>query len=162
MSNVNATTQFAYTERITELKAELEGINRRIEAGQDATYLEGFRTGIRNNIMDLERKLNFLRDPDMMVGQGGTVALWSDCYPVTVLEVSSSGKSIKVQEDGFRRTDSNGLSEDQRYVYHRVSTNPVRTFTLRKTGRYVEQGSDAKSGPKLAVGERRAYRDPSF
>lgn len=96
------------------------------------------------------------------VGMGGTVLMWSDRYPVTVVEVSKSGKSVTVQDDTFTRTDKNGMSECQDYTFTPNPNGSKRVFTLRKNGRFVAEGSGMKTGEVLALGRRDRYYDYSF
>lgn len=157
MSNLN------YNNLYVDAVQECKKLRAMIDNGEgDTTIIEGMLKAKEEQVVELNRQAQFESVPSSMKGEGGTVSLWSDCYPVTVIEVSASGKQVKVQADGYRRTDDNGLSEDQRYDYYEVSTNPVEVFTKRSNGRFVRKGDDAKSGPRLSVGSRRAYRDPSF
>lgn len=95
------------------------------------------------------------------VGMGATVIMWSDRYAVTIVEVSPNGKSVKVQSDNYKRTDTNGMSENQSYEFSPNPDAPITTYTLRKNGRWVHQGS-SMNGQGLAIGFRDAYHDFSF
>ena len=91
------------------------------------------------------------------VGVGGTVMYWSDREPVTVIEVSPSGKTVKVQADSYTRVDTNGMSDAQRYEYERNPNGTVMTF------RYSAKWKAFKSGStKLVLGRRERYYDFSF
>jgi hypothetical protein len=92
------------------------------------------------------------------VGTGVTFHCGSDCYPYTVVEVKSPRKII-VQGDNWKRTDKNGISEDQTYEYTPNPNGERRVITLRKNGRWCEVGSNASSCP-YTVGHRRMYHDP--
>ena len=95
--------------------------------------------------------------PTPKVGDGVTILYWSDRYPATIVDVSMTGKTIKVREDHFKRTDKNGMSESQSYEY---SPNPdarERTFRLTKNG-WKELGGSCF----LSIIGRRAYLDPTF
>ena len=96
------------------------------------------------------------------VGQGATLLLWSDRKPATVVAVSRSGLKVTVQEDRATRTDENGMSESQSYTYERDPEGWTYTFTLRKNGSWVEEGSKMRSGTRLALGRREKYYDFSF
>lgn len=98
--------------------------------------------------------------PTIEVGTGVTYCVGTDRYPYTVVEVKSPRKLI-VQRDSWRRTDSNGLSEDQDYEFTPDPDGERRVITLRKNGRWYEVGAHASSCP-FTVGHRRAYFDPSF
>lgn len=96
------------------------------------------------------------------VGQGATILHWTDRSPATVVAVSKDGKTVTVQDDNYKRTDSNGMSECQDYEF---SPNPVgglTTFTLRRNGRWVVKGSGMNDGNRLSLGERDCYHDFSF
>lgn len=94
------------------------------------------------------------------VGMGATILYWTDRHACTITEVSKSGKFVRVVEDKAIRTDSNGMSDCQSYRYEPGEGSP-RTFTLRKNGAWVEQGSSMR-GTRLAIGARRHYYDYSF
>lgn len=102
------------------------------------------------------------KNPTPTVGMGATILMWSDRSPATVVEVSKSGKSVTVQSDDYRRTDSNGMSECQSYEYIINPNGSKRTFTLRKNGRWVAEGSSMSSGERLALGYKERYYDFSF
>jgi len=96
---------------------------------------------------------------------GATLCLHSDRYACTIIEVrkNANGEPIAVviQRDKAKRIDGNGMSECQKYEY---SPNPYalkRTFTLRKNGRWVEQGSKM-NGTSISIGVRKEYYDFSF
>lgn len=97
---------------------------------------------------------------EIKVGDGATKSVGSDRYPFTVVEVVSP-KKIKVQGDSFRRTDSNGLSESQTYEYTPNPDARIVVLTLRKNGRWIEQG-ESLNGSRYYIGARNAYQDPSF
>lgn len=94
------------------------------------------------------------------VGDGVTHGVGSDRYPFTVVEVISPRK-IVLQEDHFKRTDTNGLSESQTYEFTPNPNAPKVTVTLRSNGKWVQIGQPKKY-PGYYVGERSAYQDPSF
>jgi hypothetical protein len=94
------------------------------------------------------------------VGMGATILYWTDRNAATITEVGKSGKIVRVVEDVAIRTDENGMSDSQTYRYEPGTGSP-RTFTLRKNGAWVEQGSSMK-GTRLAIGARRHYYDYSF
>lgn len=97
-------------------------------------------------------------DVEPEVGMGGTVMYWSDREPVTVIEVSPSGKTVKVQADKYTRTDSNGMSDAQQYEYERDPDGTVMTFRWsRKWSCFRNAG-----GTKLVLGRRERYFDFTF
>jgi len=94
-----------------------------------------------------------------VVGMGVTYCVGSDSYPYTVIEVSKSGKRVRVQQDTATRVDSNGQSEAQTWLYESDPDGKVMEFSLRKTGVWRPKGSDHCY---LSLGGRRKYSDPSF
>jgi hypothetical protein len=96
------------------------------------------------------------------IGMGATCGVGSDAYPYTIVAVLNGGKTIEVQADNFKRTDTNGpFTEAQDYEYNRNENAPRVRFSLRKNGRYIKVG-DSMNGTRISIGNRRAYRDPSF
>jgi len=95
--------------------------------------------------------------PRPEVGMAATILGWTDRYAGTVVWVSASGKTCRVQEDTAIRTDARGLSEWQDYTYERNPQGRVITFRLGKRG-----WRTAGRGAGLHLGERQSYRDPSF
>jgi len=90
-----------------------------------------------------------------VVGMGATRMCWSDRYPYTVIAVSASGKTIKVQSDKYTRTDANGMSECQTYEYAPDPNGVTITVRLTKRGWYAK-------GSKFCLGSRSRYHDFSF
>lgn len=89
------------------------------------------------------------------VGMGATHMGWTDRYPYTIVWVSASGKTVKVQEDIATRTDMNGMSESQTYDFKPDPTAPIKAVRLTKKG-WVS------AGQKFVLGKRDAYHDYSF
>ncbi len=96
------------------------------------------------------------------VGDGATYSCWTDRTAATVVEVSADGKTVVVQDDKTTRVDKNGMSECQDYAYAADPEGRKLTFTLRKNGRYNEQGCAMGKGNRVSFGFRRAYHDYSF
>ena len=104
---------------------------------------------------------NIKKPEDIVVGDGATKCYMSDRVPCTVVEVLSEGKTVIVQEDRAIRTDRNGISEDQTYVYTPCPAGIKEKYTLRKNGRYILMGTKAgQAGHHLEVGYREKYFDP--
>jgi hypothetical protein len=101
------------------------------------------------------------RQPKPEVGMGATELLYTDRHACTIVEVVND-KTIVVQADNSRRTDSNGMSECQSYEYSPNPNAPKVTVTLRKNGRWVRKGEGMKNGTTFAVGGRDEYHDYSF
>lgn len=94
-----------------------------------------------------------------VVGMGATKVSGSDRYPYTIVHVEDR-RNIVVQADGYRRTDNNGLSEDQEYEYTQNPDAAPILLTLRKSG--IWRMIRTARGAYFVIGSRRAYRDPSF
>jgi hypothetical protein len=96
------------------------------------------------------------------VGMGATELFWTDRHAATVIEVSASGKSIKVQSDKAIRTDNQGMSDAQSYRYEPNPNGAISVYTLRKNGQWVLKGDPLRGGQRLGLGYRRHYHDYSF
>lgn len=93
--------------------------------------------------------------PVPAVGMGATLLGWSDRHAATVVAVSASGKTCKVQQDHAKRVDKNGMSEMQQYEFSPNPNAPV--LVVRKTKRGWMSG-----GLRVALGHRSEYYDFSF
>lgn len=102
------------------------------------------------------------KNPTPTVGMGATILGWTDRSPATVVDVSKSGKSVTVQLDNYQRIDTNGMSECQIYKFSPNPEGSKRTFTIRKNGRWIEEGAGMNSGNCLSIGKRDRYYDYSF
>lgn len=71
---------------------------------------------------------NVLVPGALKVGDGVTITAYSDRRAATVVSISPSGKTVKVQEDIAIRTDTNGMSESQDYRYERDPNGYVASF----------------------------------
>jgi hypothetical protein len=98
--------------------------------------------------------------PTPEVGMGATLLMYSDRQAGTI--VSAGPKTLVWQRDKATRTDSNGMSDAQGYRYEPDPDGVTRTFTLRQTGQWVQQGESAKGGTKLGLGYRDEHYDYSF
>lgn len=103
-------------------------------------------------------KKNVIASEQVRIGMGATICHWSDRSPATVIHVTSSGKTITLQEDKATRTDNNGMSDDQSYEYERDTQGNIYKATLRKDGKYKLVGSKEV----VALGVRRKFYDFSF
>jgi len=102
------------------------------------------------------------RNPAPEVGMGATICCWTDRHACTVVEVSTSGRVVTVQQDKATRTDNLGVTDAQSYSYEPNPNAPTQVFTLRRNGRYVAEGSAMKSGEVLSLGRRDEHYDYSF
>jgi hypothetical protein len=92
------------------------------------------------------------------VGMGVTICHWSDRTPATIISITSSGAIISLQEDSATRTDSNGMSDSQEYMYQSDPNGAVYKATLRKDGTYRLKGGKQQ----IILGSRRKFHDFSF
>lgn len=90
------------------------------------------------------------------VGDGATILGWTDRHPATVVWVSENGKTIHLQEDDAKRTDSNGMSECQSYLFVPNPKAAVQVARLTPKGWKIVKGS------RVRVGSREKYHDFSF
>lgn len=94
--------------------------------------------------------------PRIQVGDGLTALHWSDREAYTVVAVSESRNTVKVQPDKAIRTDDRGRSQHQTYRYE--PQPDAKIISLRwstKQHCYLYRGLQFVPG-------RDAYRDPSF
>jgi len=93
-------------------------------------------------------------DPFPEVGMGATMAVGSDRYAYTIVEVSESGKTVKIQGDiTINEGDYFGT---QKWVCTPNLEGPIKTARLSKSGYYLVGGSF------VFMGFRDHYQDPSF
>lgn len=108
--------------------------------------------------------------PEPMVGMGATVLCYTDRKPATIIEVFLIGRdvAVKIQIDGYKRLDNNGLSEVQEYEFFRDTEAPVYYYKFhngawrqcaknRRTNRW-----NSVDGNGLRIGTRDKYHDPHF
>lgn len=102
--------------------------------------------------------MNNEKNIEPAIGMGVTICYWSDRIPGTIVQISSSKKTIFIQEDYYQRIDNNGLSESQEYQYSRNIDGAIHTATRRKDGSF----RISKSKTLVALGHRRKFYDFSF
>jgi hypothetical protein len=100
--------------------------------------------------------------PDFKVNDGATIAVGSDCYPVTIVKINyfKTGnragqlKSVEVQDDKviYGNYDLGTLN-----TFEPNPNGEIETFVMRKNGRLENE-----YGTSLWIGKRRYYQDPSF
>lgn len=96
--------------------------------------------------------------PTPKPGMGATLCHVNDMYPMTIVEVSKSGKTIVARHDQFWILND---TEGNRYEAYLPRMNAeLITFRMRKNKHYVEKGS--KFFPYLLVGKREYYRCPEI
>lgn len=105
--------------------------------------------------------------PVAEVGMGATVLMWTDRRAATLIAIE--GNIVTVQEDTVTRTDNNGMSDMQDYVFERNEKGCTYTFRCGKDGKYVEVRKNPETGRwnkvdgcGLILGMRNNYYDFSF
>lgn len=96
-----------------------------------------------------------------IVGDGVTKGIGSDRYSYTIIEVVNP-RTIIVQKDISKRIDGNGWSESQAYNHVPNPEGEKLTLTFRKDGQWKRLGYPMDDSYYFVIGERQAYRDPSF
>lgn len=91
------------------------------------------------------------------IGMGGTLVHWTDREPVTIIEISPSGKTITLQADIATRLDKNGMSDSQSYSFERNPGGAKFKARKRKSGFWTTTG-----GERVMLGHRSKYYDYSF
>jgi hypothetical protein len=101
------------------------------------------------------------KQPLPQVGMGATELMFTDRNAYTIIEIIND-KTIIVQRDDVKRVDKNGMSDSQEYVYISNPDNAVYEVTLRKNGKWITKGQNAKHGTSWLIGHRMEYYDYSF
>ncbi len=96
-----------------------------------------------------------------VVGLPATIGSGSDSYPAKVTEVSASGKRIKVQRLCYHAGEGHDYFGTQVWVVTDEPEGDERVYTLRKNGRWIQQG-DSINGQGIGLGFARAHQNPSF
>ena len=94
---------------------------------------------------------------EVYVGQLATGRYVSDCYPFEVIEVSPSGKTIKIREMNAEPAEGYDYFGNQVYNYTSNPNGSVRTVRLCKYG-----WKELKGTMKVSLGNARKYQDPHF
>lgn len=102
-----------------------------------------------------------MQQPIPFVGQHGTKACGSDCYPVEVTSVNKSGKKITVREMEATPAPGHDFYANQVYTYSSNPGGADQLLTLRKDGRYYPKGQPMGFGG-VTLGVARFYQNPSF
>jgi ABC-type amino acid transport substrate-binding protein len=94
-----------------------------------------------------------------------TINSWSDRNPATI--VKRTAKTITVQRDTTAHMSGEGHDayahgHGEVVIFTRDYDAGLEVFTLRKNGRWIQQGQPLRGGRSLTVGVRDFYRDPSF
>lgn len=98
-------------------------------------------------------------NPELKVGLGATMNLYSDRRAMTIVEVVSP-KEIVVAHNDVECLDYYAGSYEVKPTYNK---NRTCSFTLRRNGTWVEKDMPKENGcVTLTVGVQRHYIDPSF
>lgn len=92
---------------------------------------------------------------------GATWYLGSDRYPYTVIQIKGP-KTLVLQEDKTVRTDSNGNSDPQQWVYTKNPEGARLVVTLRQNGYWVPRRSDMSRGSYVVLGHRVKHIDWNY
>ena len=90
------------------------------------------------------------------VGKGATIHSGSDRYPATIVKVT--GSQVHARQDIAEPAEGHDYYNGQKYTYRPDPEAPVKVFRKNKHGRYQASGGY----PKLSIGIRSRYEDPSF
>lgn len=105
------------------------------------------------------------------VGCPVTMLAWTDRYPGTIVRMFKIGKAdaFEVREDKWKRTDTNGFSENQTYDFERDPNGSVVYYKMFK-GKWREVKKSPETGRfglcsgglGIYIGRREKYDDPTF
>lgn len=90
------------------------------------------------------------------VGDGATELCWTDRHAFTVIAVSKSGKRVTVQRDIATRSDKNGMSDCQSYIFSRDPNGETRELKLSKRKGWTDGSA------RFSIGTRSEHYDYSF
>ncbi len=115
----------------------------------------------------MNRLLETVGPPKPEVGMGATTLMWSDRNAGTIVRIIAKSKlgsatRIAWKQDKATRTDDNGQSDSQDYIYEYDDSAPEEIFSLRRSGRWVRQGESDKNGTGLIIGIRDEHYDYGF
>ena len=126
-----------------------------------------------NEVMNCKMSL----ETNIIPGMGATMFCGSDMYAMVVTEVLSS-KRIKVahlldehmdklitNENGVQMLPQEYLEKYKEFVPDQFGCCHLyvpRTYSLRKNGRWMEQGSGMWNTGSIHIGYAENYRDPNF
>lgn len=96
---------------------------------------------------------------NVRVGAEATMLLYSDTHAGTVIYVSPSGKTIKVQRDRAKLISGSTMSEEQGWTYERDSQGAITTYRFSAKHGWINRNAAAR---RCLVGQRREWRDPTF
>lgn len=110
--------------------------------------------------------MSLCKNPVPVVGMGATILHGRDRDAGTVVAASTNKKGVVVravvQWDHWKRTDSNGMSECQSYEFSANKEGAMSVYTLRRNGRWVEEGHSGSNPQGVLFGHREKFYDFSF
>jgi hypothetical protein len=99
------------------------------------------------------------------VGDGATIMGWTDMTPATVIHVSPSGKTVRLQIDKSQLSADwkpqilpGGFSGHCIYTYERDPAGAIMSVRLRKGGRWMV----TNSSNRVKFGVRHKFYDYNF
>jgi len=104
-------------------------------------------------------KKNKQQTPVLVIGDGATYFVGSDRYPYTIVEISKTGKTVKVQRDNAKNTVA---WPDQEWKFTANPDAPIETLTKRSDGAYRQKGTRKCRGVGWNLNGRDKYLNPSF
>jgi hypothetical protein len=96
------------------------------------------------------------------IGMGVTQHIGSDRYPYTIVKVISP-KKLEIHPDDYTPDKEHEFDyySNQVYIYTPSNSSHTLIITLRKNGRWIQQGQSINDSP-FSIGERNYYSDPHF
>lgn len=136
-------------DRVDELTSQISAMEAEIDAvyNNDGRYDRCQLIDAMDQIRELKDERNSL-PIRYEVGDGINSGGNGDRYPYHVVEVSKSGKSIKVRRMGYKAAGEHlpmGHQEWEVYYLPEEETS-LETITLRKNGKWAKEGQSSTSG----------------
>jgi hypothetical protein len=98
---------------------------------------------------------------ELVKGVGATLFVGGDAYPYTVIDFTSTGKTLTLLRDNFTPTDKHDFYTNQDYTF---SPGFAATRDDLEKARWSKRSGCYRINPgtRLFVGYRKAFIDPSF
>lgn len=154
------------TERIPQLKKRIQELEKEIDrlykkrGAENWGDFEWYKREINplsEEQESLKRLIMKIERFNVKVGDGVTINLYSDCHGATVIK--RTPYTITIQQDLAIRTDNNGMSECQEYMFERNPKGAISTYRWsNKYGCFCNSGDQSI---KITNG-RYEYFDYSF
>ena len=94
-------------------------------------------------------------------GDGACMCYFTDRNPVTIIDVSASGRRVTVQTANWHIVEGSESNGSAKYTYSQDIGGGTTMFSLRKNGQWIRVGESLGGGTRLNKGYSRYY-DPSF